>query len=465
LFIERWYQLLKPNGLLGVVLPESIFDVSENKPIRIFIYKYFEILAIVSMPTLTFEPYTSTKTSLLFARKRTIEEINKFQDLWRKSSNKFARLKTRINNIKKICNDKILLKKYEKKEGKSVEIIKDYLGSYFDDHDYNKGIANILEIYKNEVAEVGKNRDWWVFADVSKDIDYDIPMAYVNEIGYRRLIRSIQPRPNELMQYKEIDGKKEIKIDTDKPKTALDWLRSNKNLINKNWFTIKFSEISNHFSLRMNIPYYQFIKFELEKGIKELPYKTKPLRESLFSIRNGKDVKKEHYSLEETEYVYVLVNNIRKDGFNRNKIVYLQPSKGAELEKYRLTEGDIIINRSIDVGISYCFDIEDEKIYIPCGFLMIVRLEDGFDPSVVQHLLNTDFLQTYFHRHSTGKIQKSITQPDVKKTPILDIDKDLQEQLSKKLKKERENIISYKKGIYEAINNIDEIILLKQKTL
>jgi type I restriction enzyme M protein len=36
LFIERWYQLLKPNGRFGVVLPESVFDTTENKYIRLF---------------------------------------------------------------------------------------------------------------------------------------------------------------------------------------------------------------------------------------------------------------------------------------------------------------------------------------------------------------------------------------------------------------------------------------------
>src|SRR5437868_960325 len=30
LFIERWYQLLKEGGRLGVVLPDSVFDTSEN---------------------------------------------------------------------------------------------------------------------------------------------------------------------------------------------------------------------------------------------------------------------------------------------------------------------------------------------------------------------------------------------------------------------------------------------------
>lgn len=34
LFIERWYQLLRPNGRLAAVLPESVFDTTENKYIR-----------------------------------------------------------------------------------------------------------------------------------------------------------------------------------------------------------------------------------------------------------------------------------------------------------------------------------------------------------------------------------------------------------------------------------------------
>lgn len=36
LFIERWYQLLRENGRLAAVLPESVFDTTENKYIRLF---------------------------------------------------------------------------------------------------------------------------------------------------------------------------------------------------------------------------------------------------------------------------------------------------------------------------------------------------------------------------------------------------------------------------------------------
>ena len=79
LFVERWYQLLKPGGRLGVVLPESVYDTTENKYIRLFLYKYFWIKAVVSLPQITFEPYTSTKTSLLFAKKKTAEEVKRME--------------------------------------------------------------------------------------------------------------------------------------------------------------------------------------------------------------------------------------------------------------------------------------------------------------------------------------------------------------------------------------------------
>ena len=75
LFIERWYQLLRENGRCAAVLPESVFDTTENKYIRLFIYKYFKIKSVVSLPQLTFEPYTSTKTSILFIQKKTKHEV------------------------------------------------------------------------------------------------------------------------------------------------------------------------------------------------------------------------------------------------------------------------------------------------------------------------------------------------------------------------------------------------------
>ena len=77
LFIERYYQLLRENGRLGVVLPESTFDTPSQTYMRLFLFKYFKIKAIVSLPQVTFA-YTDTKTSLLFAQKKTNQEIKEW---------------------------------------------------------------------------------------------------------------------------------------------------------------------------------------------------------------------------------------------------------------------------------------------------------------------------------------------------------------------------------------------------
>lgn len=120
LFIERYYQLLKENGRLGVVMPESVFDTRQNLSVRLFLYRYFQICAIVSLPYLAFNPFTSTKTSLIFARKKTREEVELYNKRWRIAANEYNKLlKSKImrfalenynihqgkNGLMKLCND------------------------------------------------------------------------------------------------------------------------------------------------------------------------------------------------------------------------------------------------------------------------------------------------------------------------------------------------------------------------
>ena len=237
LFIERWYQLLKPNGRFGVVLPESVYDTTENKYIRLFIYKYFKIKAIVSLPQLTFEPFTSTKTSLLFAQKKTKKEIDEWNKLWVKYSNEWNSLKTRCENLlqiylegkdrKKMPSIKDLTHREEK------EILSRLLKDYFKEEDKKVSSKELIEKYKDELKELCKydtdTKDtfgfvntWWVFGEVAKELNYKLFMAEVENIGYKRTKRGEKPMPNELFRTNE---KGEILVDEGKTETALDYLR------------------------------------------------------------------------------------------------------------------------------------------------------------------------------------------------------------------------------------------------
>ena len=75
IFLERWFQFLKPGGRLGAVVPNSLLDARSTVHGRDFLVKHFWIKAIVSLPSDAFYPHTMTKTSLLFAQKKTQEEL------------------------------------------------------------------------------------------------------------------------------------------------------------------------------------------------------------------------------------------------------------------------------------------------------------------------------------------------------------------------------------------------------
>ena len=219
LFLERWYQLLRPGGRMAVVLPDSVFDTKENLYIRLFIYKYFKINALVSLPNLAFAPYTPTKTSLLFATKKTIDEIKEWEALWRKSANEFGKLDRRLTGFQR---EIAAGKGFDKNMAKSTII--QYIKDYLDKDDLGKDVAELYKKYSEDIAEIRGNPDWWIFGEIAKKLDYVIFMAEAKEIGFKRTKRGEKERPNDLFQR---DGS-QIVIDTKNPKTILDYIVSNR---------------------------------------------------------------------------------------------------------------------------------------------------------------------------------------------------------------------------------------------
>lgn len=245
LFIERYYQLLKPNGRLCAVLPESVFDTGENKYIRLFIYKYFKVKAIISLPQLTFEPFTTTKTSLLFAQKKTKEEIKLWNDLWDKYSKEWANLKTRCENLLSVYlegKDRSKLKSIKDLSNEQeIKVIKRLLKDYIEEDDNLLSSEELIRKYQDEIKELctydketkevfGYVNTWWVFGEVAKELNYPIFMAEVENVGYKRTKRRENPMPNELFREGEIiypDGTKKwgILVDDGVKETALDFVR------------------------------------------------------------------------------------------------------------------------------------------------------------------------------------------------------------------------------------------------
>lgn len=115
------------------------------------------------------------------------------------------------------------------------------LKDYIKENDKELSSRVILEKYKDEIKELCKydneTKDvfgfinvWWVFGEVAKELNYEIFMAEVENIGYKRTKRGEKPMPNELYREGEIiysDGTKHwgILVDDGIKKTVLDYLR------------------------------------------------------------------------------------------------------------------------------------------------------------------------------------------------------------------------------------------------
>lgn len=69
LFLELCVRALKPNGRMGIVLPEGVFGNKQTAYVWDWLESHGEVLALLDCPRTTFQPGTDTKTNVLFFRK------------------------------------------------------------------------------------------------------------------------------------------------------------------------------------------------------------------------------------------------------------------------------------------------------------------------------------------------------------------------------------------------------------
>ena len=237
LFIERYYHLLKEGGRLGVVLPESVFDTSENKYIRLFLYKYFIIKAIVSLPPVTFAPYTTTKTSILFAQKKTAVELNKWEECWAKWSKEYGKLRTRCKNLCDVFDGKKLKSQLPSIKNLSADeeraLLIRLLKTLIVDADKTLAASEIIAKYRTDIDAIctidkdtkellGNVNSWWVFSEVAQELSYSIFMAEADYVGFKRAKRKERVQPNNLYR---TDSNGVILVDDGEKSTILDYMR------------------------------------------------------------------------------------------------------------------------------------------------------------------------------------------------------------------------------------------------
>ena len=266
LFIERWFQLLAPKGRLGVVLPESVFDTKENLYIRNFLYKYFKIKAIISLPKEAFEPYTSTKVSLLIAERKTDEEVKAWEDKWREYANHYNKLRNSKIIQFFIDNDKILNSFKKLLDKHNIEI------------DHSKVLAHDLldENLRDEIEAKIPQKDKNKFKALIKKIESFKNQYKLEELNteenrrvLQQFLKQFYPQEQEFKSFKEL---LEYVYDDVLEIATLDYpqIKGQNNYCNSWWV---FGEVSKHFNYPIfyaeveNIGYKRTKRGEQDKDI------------------------------------------------------------------------------------------------------------------------------------------------------------------------------------------------------
>ncbi len=69
LFIERCLALLKPGGLVGIIIDDGVLNGPSNADTRHLILSQSDLVAVVGLPETAFMPYASVRASILFLQK------------------------------------------------------------------------------------------------------------------------------------------------------------------------------------------------------------------------------------------------------------------------------------------------------------------------------------------------------------------------------------------------------------
>lgn len=215
LFLERCFQLLKPQGRLAIVLPESVLNAKEMADVRLFLYRYFRLRAIVTMPRNIFID-TPTLTSLVFAQKKTPEQIVAWDSAWLAYEAvveaKVKRASSALRKAFASSNDGPTVAKtfldglapvvtrtdWVSKGGKSPALMpfeRDWTGQsgehaagYYRELMRTAGFRGICERF--------------IFQQVAAEHDYEFPVFMVDEIGYKLSKRREKARPNQLALFR-----------------------------------------------------------------------------------------------------------------------------------------------------------------------------------------------------------------------------------------------------------------------
>ena len=372
LFIERNLSFLKAGGRMAVVLPQGRFNNSSDKQIREFIAQHCRILAVVGLHGNVFKPHTGTKTSVLFVQKWHPVFCPKVEDY----PIFFA---TMQEQSKDNSGDKIYV---SQADGSPL----------LDTHEHlivKHDLFNHEGLTQDGIAEA-----FIEFAKKEKLSFFDLDLR-----GFKNLA-GLYAKPFDEVKYRGLLEKLEISI-------------------------LMFSKLHlENSTLRFDSEYLQKTYIQNIEAIKNNLNGYSKLKEHIKYLSGGATpLGAEYY---EEGVVFLRVQNIMKNYFNLNDVVYISDNQNKEIKRSILKERDVLLTIT---GVSYgksavvSKDLENANIN---QHSVKITLENSLNPYFLATFLNSDIGKLQSDKNIIGVTRPALDYEAIKNFVIPNISKDFQ---------------------------------------
>jgi type I restriction enzyme, S subunit len=180
-------------------------------------------------------------------------------------------------------------------------------------------------------------------------------------------------------------------------------------------FKLKLSKLNQDRYLRFDVDYIEFNK--------TIRTRDRFLKDYVKNIETGKPISKEDYSEngEPTEFIHLVVRNIKNGELNLENPIFINEDKGEELKSFKIEKGDIVIAISANCGASFYFEdmITDYQLTLSHYLAKFKVNEDLINPRLLVYYLNSSTMRKYFKATETGKTQKNLSKTYLRELPIL----------------------------------------------
>jgi type I restriction enzyme S subunit len=198
---------------------------------------------------------------------------------------------------------------------------------------------------------------------------------------------------------------------------------------------------------------------QVMRDIKKSQLKKMQVKDIAQILRTGANVDNLDYVDNPNEGIaYILVKNVLSEGLTCSNLKYIRKSIVNEIKSSLVTEGDIVINRCGDAGLSAIIP-KDLGTAAACGFSFILRCKRQFNPYYVAAFLNSEYGKNQLKRIALGSVLEHITKEELRQVWILYPDKIVETKIANDFKSAEELRTKARKSIEEVEASFNNIVI------